>query len=40
MAKWLEQVSQWHEMCYHDLEVLSSNPGAWYFCPKLYLNQK
>ena len=27
MAKWLEQVSQWHEMCCHDLEVMSSNPG-------------
>ena len=27
MAKWLEQVSQWYEMCCHDLEVMSSNPG-------------
>ena len=23
----LEQASQWHEMCCHDLEVMSSNPG-------------
>ena len=27
MAKWLEQASQWHKMHYHDLEVMSSNPG-------------
>ena len=27
MAEWLEQASQWHEMCCHDLEVMSSNPG-------------
>ena len=27
MAEWLEQVSQWHEMYCHDLEVISSNPG-------------
>ena len=27
MTKWLEQVSQWHEMYCHDLEVMSSNPG-------------
>ena len=27
MAKWLQQVSQWHEMCCHDLEVMSSNSG-------------
>ena len=27
MAKWLEQASQWHEMCCHDLEVMSLNPG-------------
>ena len=46
MAKWLEQASQWHEMYCHDLGVMSSNPGrvelggAWYFCPKLYLNKK
>ena len=26
MAKWLEQASQRHEMCYHDLEVMSLNP--------------
>ena len=26
MAKWLEQVSQWHEMYCLDLEVMSSNP--------------
>ena len=25
MAKWLEQA--WQEMCCHDLEVMSSNPG-------------
>ena len=23
-AQWLEQVSQWHDMYYHDLEVMSS----------------
>ena len=28
MAKWLEQASQWHEMYYHDLEVMSSNPAG------------
>ena len=27
MAKWLEQASQGHEMCCHDLEVMSSNPS-------------
>ena len=27
MPKWLEKVSQWHDMCCHDLEVMSSNPG-------------
>ena len=27
MAEWLEQASQWHEVCCHDLEVMSSNPG-------------
>ena len=27
MAEWLEQASQWHEMYYYDLEVMSSNPG-------------
>ena len=27
MAEWLEQASQQHEMCCHDLEVMSSNPG-------------
>ena len=27
MAEWLEQASQWHEMCCHDLEVMSSNPS-------------
>ena len=27
MAEWLEQASQWHEMCCHDLEVMNSNPG-------------
>ena len=27
MAEWLEQASQWYEMCSHDLEVRSSNPG-------------
>ena len=27
MTKWLEQVSQWHEMYSHDLEVMSSNPS-------------
>ena len=26
MAEWLEQVSQWHEMYCHNLEVMSSNP--------------
>ena len=28
MAKWLEQASQRHEMCCHDLEVMSSNPSG------------
>ena len=23
MVEWLEQLSQWHEMYYHDLEVMS-----------------
>ena len=27
MAEWLEQVSQWHEMYCHNLEVMSSNPS-------------
>ena len=27
MAEWLEQASQWHEMYFDDLEVMSSNPG-------------
>ena len=27
MAEWLEQASQWHEMYYHDLELMSLNPG-------------
>jgi len=27
MAEKLEQASQWHGMYYHDLEVMSSNPG-------------
>ena len=27
MALWLEQVSQWHEIYCHGLEVMSSNPG-------------
>ena len=27
MAKWLEQASQLHEMCCHDLEAMSSNPN-------------
>ena len=27
MAKWLEQLSQWHEMYCHGLEIMSSNPG-------------
>ena len=26
-AVWLEQASQWHGMCCHDLEVVSSNPS-------------
>ena len=26
MAEWLEQASQWHEVCCHDLKVMSSNP--------------
>ena len=28
MAEWLEQASQWHEMCCHDSEVMSLNPGG------------
>ena len=27
MAKWLEQASEKHEVCCHDLEVMSLNPG-------------
>ena len=27
MAEWLEQASQWHEMYYHGLEVVSLRPG-------------
>ena len=27
MAEWLEQASQCHEMCCHDPDVMSSNPG-------------
>ena len=27
VAEWLEQASQWYEMCCHDLEVMSSNPS-------------
>ena len=27
MAKWLEQAFQWHEMYWHDLEVMSLNPS-------------
>ena len=27
MAEWLEQVSQWHELYCHDLEVMSLNPS-------------
>ena len=27
MAKWLQQASQWHEMCCHELEVISLNPS-------------
>ena len=27
MAEWLEQASQWHEMYYHNLEVMSLNPS-------------
>ena len=27
MAEWLEQASQWQEMNYHYLEVMSLNPG-------------
>ena len=33
MAEWLEQVSQWHNMCCHDLEVMSSNPSLSYHAP-------
>ena len=28
MAEWLERASQWHEMCYHNLEIISLNPGG------------
>ena len=28
MAEWLEQASQRHAMCSHDLEVISTNPGV------------
>ena len=34
MAKWLEQASQCHEMYYHDLEVMSSNPD----CVELWMS--
>ena len=27
MAEWLEQVSQWHKMSSHDLDVMSLFPG-------------
>ena len=27
MGKWLEQACQCHDMCCHDLEVMSSSPG-------------
>ena len=27
MAEWLEQASQRHEMYFHDMEVMSSNPS-------------
>ena len=45
MAKWLEQASQWHELYSHDLdhkfEARSDRTwGAWYFCPKSYMNLK
>ena len=45
MAEWLEQVSQWHEMCCRDLghefQPWSGRTlGAMYFCSKLYLNRK
>ena len=33
MAEWLEQVAQWHKMCCHDLEVMSSNPSLSYHAP-------
>ena len=47
MAEWLEQASQCHEMCCHDLEVMSLSPCrvelgvcgtsvCYYFC---YFNQ-
>ena len=29
MAKWFAQVSQWHQMYCHDLEVISSNSCQW-----------
>ena len=41
MAESLEQASQWHEMCGHDLEVMEGwTWGAYYFCPKSYLKPK
>ena len=47
MVKWLEQVSRWHEVCCHDLEVMSLNPD-WFDLGvdgtsvqlHVYLNQK
>ena len=27
VAKWLQQASQWHEVCSHNPEGMSSNPG-------------
>ena len=27
MTEWLEQMPQWYEMYFHDLVVMSSNPG-------------
>ena len=45
MAEWLKQVCQRYEMYYHDLEVMSSNPGqvelgVLVLLSKLYLIQK
>ena len=40
MAKWLEQVSQWHGMYNHDLEVMDLNPGRVELQEKSYFNQK